>query len=56
MLENLIYAESRELFESALNSGKVSDDAVVFIKNSNEIWSRGNYFKGWQLNNLKNSD
>lgn len=46
MLENFIYAEQKSLFEKALNNDEVLDEAIVFIKDTKEIWNHGTYFDG----------
>lgn len=44
MLNNFIYAKQKSLFEEALNSDEVLDEAVVFIADTKEIWNHGTYF------------
>jgi hypothetical protein len=34
------------LFEKALNNDEVLDEAIVFIKDTKEIWNHGTYFDG----------
>ena len=46
MLNNFIYAETKELFLTALNNGEVLDEAIVFIADTKEIWNHGTYFAG----------
>lgn len=35
------YANSKEDFEAALDSGRIDDDAIVFITDTKEIWTHG---------------
>lgn len=44
MLNNFIYAETKDLFVEQLEAGNVPDDAIVFIEDTKEIWNRGTYF------------
>lgn len=44
MLEKFIYAKKKSLFKEALNRGEILDDAIVFIKDTKEIWTHGQYF------------
>lgn len=46
MLNNFIYAQTKELFLEQLNAGNILDEAIVFIEDSKEIWNRGHYFGG----------
>lgn len=46
MLNNFIYAQTKDLFLNALNAGNVLDEAIVFIEDTKEIWNRGHYFGG----------
>ena len=46
MLNNFIYAETKELFLTALANGEVLDEAIVFIADTGEIWNHGTYFAG----------
>lgn len=46
MLNNFIYAKQKSLFEEALNNGEVSDESIVFIEDTKEIWNHGTYFDG----------
>ena len=46
MLNNFIYAQTKELFLNALNNEQVLDEAIVFIEDTKEIWNRGHYFGG----------
>jgi hypothetical protein len=44
MLNNLIFAKRKSLFEKALNNGEILDEAIVFIEDTKEIWNHGVYF------------
>lgn len=44
MLNNLIFAKRKSLFEKALNNDEVLDEAIVFIEDTKEIWNHGTYF------------
>lgn len=46
MLNNFIYAETKDLFLDELNAGNVLDEAIVFIADTKEIWNHGTYFAG----------
>ena len=46
MLNNFIYAQTKELFLNALNNNQILDEAIVFIEDTKEIWNRGHYFGG----------
>ena len=46
MLNNFIYAQTKDLFLNALNAGNVLDEAIVFIADTKEIWNHGTYFGG----------
>ena len=46
MLNNFIYAQTKDLFLEALNAGNILDEAIVFIENTKEIWNHGHYFGG----------
>lgn len=46
MLNNFIYAQTKELFLEQLNAGNILDEAIVFIEDSKEIWNHGHYFAG----------
>lgn len=46
MLNNFIYAQTKELFLEALNARNILDEAIVFIEDTKEIWNRGHYFGG----------
>lgn len=46
MLNNFIYAETKNLFLEHLNSGNILDEAIVFIADTKEIWNHGTYFAG----------
>ena len=44
MLNNFIYAKSKDLFESELSNGNVPQDAIAFIEDTKEIYTHGSYF------------
>lgn len=44
MLNNFIYAQTKNLFLEALNAGNILDEAIVFIEDTREIWNHGHYF------------
>lgn len=44
MLNNFIYAQTKELFLNALNNKQILDEAIVFIEDTKEIWNHGHYF------------
>lgn len=44
MLNNFIYAQTKELFLEKLNAGEVLDEAIAFIEDTREIWNHGTYF------------
>lgn len=44
MLNNFIYAQTKELFLEALGAGNILDEAIVFIEDTKEIWNHGHYF------------
>lgn len=44
MLNNFIYAQTKDLFLEALGAGNVLDEAIVFIEDTKEIWNHGHYF------------
>lgn len=46
MLNNFIYAKTKDLFLEKLNAGEVLDEAIVFIEDTKEIWNHGTYFAG----------
>lgn len=46
MLNNFIYAQTKDLFLEALNAGNILDEAIVFIEDTKEIWNHGHYFGG----------
>lgn len=46
MLENFIFSHQKTVFEEALNNNEVSDEAIVFIEDTKEIWNHGTYFDG----------
>lgn len=44
MLNNFIYAQTKDLFLEKLNAGEVLNEAIVFIEDTKEIWNHGTYF------------
>lgn len=46
MLNNFIYAQTKDLFLEALGAGNILDEAIVFIEDTKEIWNHGHYFGG----------
>ena len=44
MLNNFIYAQTKDLFLEALGAGNILDEAIVFIEDTKEIWTHGHYF------------
>lgn len=46
MLNNFIYAQTKDLFLDKLNAGEILDEAIVFIEDTKEIWNHGHYFGG----------
>ena len=46
MLNNFIYAQTKDLFLEALGAGNILDEAIVFIEDTKEIWNHGTYFAG----------
>lgn len=44
MLNNFIYAETKDLFLEQLNAGNILDEAIVFIEDTKEIWNHGSYY------------
>lgn len=46
MLNNFIYAQTKDLFLEQLNAGNILDEAIVFIEDTKEIWNHGHYFGG----------
>lgn len=48
MLNNFIYAQTKDLFLEALGAGNILDEAIVFIEDTKEIWNHGTYFAGIQ--------
>ena len=46
MLNNLIFAKTKELFTTQLEEGNVLDEAIAFIEDTKEIWNHGTYFDG----------
>lgn len=57
MLENFIYSETKDLFLIDLGAGRISEDAIVFIEDTREIYTHGIYYDGSHidLNNLEES-
>lgn len=57
MLENFIYSETKDLFLIDLGAGHISEDAIVFIEDTREIYTHGAYYDGSKidLNNLEES-
>ena len=49
MLNNFIYAQTKDLFLNALNAGNILDEAIVFIEDTKEIWNHGHYFAGGSI-------
>ena len=43
-LGNFIYTKTKDLFEEQLNAGNVSNEAIVFIEDTKQIWNHGTYF------------
>ena len=52
MLKNFIFVEDKSLFLKELEAGNVSDNAIVFIEDTKEIWNHGVYFG----NNVNSQD
>lgn len=50
MLNNFIYAKTKDLFVEQLEAGNVLDEAIVFIEDTKEIWNHGTYFDCSTLN------
>lgn len=44
MLNNFIYAQTKDLFLEQLGAGNILDEAIVFIEDTKEIWNHGTYF------------
>lgn len=44
MLNNFIYAQTKDLFLDNLEAGNILDEAIVFIEDTKEIWNHGHYF------------
>lgn len=44
MRENFIYARTKNAFLQQLNAGNIIEDAIVFIEDSQEVWTHGMYF------------
>ena len=51
MLNNFIYAQTKDLFLEKLDAGEVLEEAIVFIADTKEIWNRGTYFGVTDLSN-----
>lgn len=45
MLNNFIYAQTKDLFLDKLNAGEVLDEAIAFIEDTKEIWTHGQIYK-----------
>jgi hypothetical protein len=52
MLNNFIYAKIKDSFLKELEAGNVSDEAIVFIEDTKEIWNHGTYFGPEKLINI----
>lgn len=46
MLNNFIYAKTKDLFIEQLEAHQILDEAIVFIEDTKEIWNHGTYFAG----------
>lgn len=46
MLNNFIYAQTKDLFLEQLGAGNILDEAIVFIADTKEIWNHGTYYGG----------
>ena len=46
MLNNFIYAKTKDLFLEQLGAGNILDEAIVFIADTKEIWNHGTYYGG----------
>lgn len=46
MLNNFIYAKTKDLFIEQLEANQILDEAIVFIEDTKEIWNHGTYFAG----------
>lgn len=44
MLNNFIYAQTKDLFVQDLEAGNVMDEAIAFIEDTREIWNHGSYY------------
>lgn len=44
MLGNFIYAKNKNFFLKQLEEGHISDEAIVFIEDTKQIWNHGTYF------------
>ena len=53
MLGNFIFAKKKKDFLNELNNGNVSEEAIAFIKDSNEICTHGVEYKGVAWDVLK---
>lgn len=55
MLNNFIYAKLKSLFEEKLAANEVSQEAIVFIEDTKEIWNHGTYFpSGKSIEEIEN--
>jgi hypothetical protein len=55
MLEIFICSDTKALFLQELKSGNISEDAIVFIKDTKEIYTHGTYYAaggGGEMPNL----
>jgi hypothetical protein len=50
MLNNFIYAQTKDMFLEALGAGHILDEAIVFIEDTREIWNHGTYFAAVPVN------
>ena len=44
MRENFIYARTKNAFRQQLEAGNILEDAIVFIEDTQEVWTHGMYF------------
>lgn len=49
MNTNFIYAKTKQLFLNQLTLGNISNEVIVFIEDTKEIWTNGTYFKCMSL-------
>lgn len=52
MLENFIFSEGKAEFLEELSADNISEDAIVFIAETQEIYTHGVYFGGGSGGNL----